>query len=419
MSLGTTSELRESSEVMDEDAQPPARHPALLNTLVIVSIVALGVVAAGLTTPDDEPELTATPTTSETPVPQPTQEYVYVTPEVDPSASIPGCDTVEAPTEPSYSSFITTGDESYDNPAAPWYSGPKAHVMSEALMAALPSNISASNSLYFEPIPSSESQSIVFDSANASTQLSYGENPEYLSVGVGPRDSVEPLACVAGQLDERRALPDGTVVDTDDTWSETNGARTYTRMATAYHSDRSTVSVYLAGGDDENAFTLSLDDLVRVATDPNLRISAPVPPGTPGNVTGCSAGWDDSSSASFSPDETRRLNDALRRADATALAPTPPLGALHTSEFGSGLCQTVNSTAGQLTISVTRATPDIESDSTTAEEPQLVSPEGYGPGSSVETRTPSGLDITVSTTQTMADPALLQNFVDTVGLDVG
>jgi hypothetical protein len=213
-------------------------------------------------------------------------------------------------------------------------------------------------------------------------------------------------------------MPDGTVVDTDDTWSETNGARTYTRMATAYHADRSTVSVYLAGGDDENAFTLALDDLVRVATDPNLRISAPVPPGTPGNVTECSAGWDDSSSAFFSPDETLRLNDALRRADAAALAPTPPLGALHTGEFSSGLCQTVNSTAGQLTISVTRATPDNESDSTTTEEPQLVSPDAYGPGSSVSVVTPSGLEISVSTTELVQDPALLENLANTAGLDL-
>lgn len=256
---------------MDEDTKSAERsHSALLNTLVIVSVVALGVVAAGLTTPAEEPELTSLPETSVTPTPEPPQqEYVYVTPEVDPSASIPGCDTVEASTEPSYSSLISTGEESYDNPSAPWYSGPKAHLMSEALMAALPSNISASKSLYFGPIPTSEGQDFVLDSANASVQLSRGENPEYLSVGVGPRDSAEPPACVAGQLDERRTMPDGTVVDTDDTWSETNGARTYTRMATAYHADRSTVSVYLAGGDDENAFTLALDDLVRVATDPN------------------------------------------------------------------------------------------------------------------------------------------------------
>ena len=107
---------------MDEDTQSAERsHSALLNTLVIVSVVALGVVAAGLTTPAEEPELTSLPETSETPTPEPPQqEYVYVTPEVDPSASIPGCDTVEAPTEPSYSSLISTGEESYDNPSAPW-----------------------------------------------------------------------------------------------------------------------------------------------------------------------------------------------------------------------------------------------------------------------------------------------------------
>ncbi|MGF0313642.1 hypothetical protein [Rhodococcus sp. IEGM1428] len=403
---------------MDEDTQSTERsHSALLNTLVIVSVVALGVIAAGLTAPAEDPELTSLPKTSETPTPEPTQqEYVYVTPEVDPSASIPGCDTVEAPTEPSFSSLISTGEESYDNPSAPWYSGPKAHLMSEALMAALPSNISASNSLYFGPIPTSEGQDFVLDSANASVQLSRGENPEYLSIGVGPRDSEEPPACVAGQLDERRTMPDGTVVDTDDTWSETNGARTYTRMATAYHLDRSTVSVYLAGGDDENAFTLALDDLVRVATDPNLRISAPVPPGTPGNVTECSAGWDDSPTASFSRDEIRTLNDALRRADVAALAPTPPLGALHTPDFRSGLCQTVDSIAGRLTISVTRSV--TEPDVAEGNSPAVSRTDEYGPGSSASVVTPSGLEITVSTTEPVQDPALLENLANTAGLDL-
>ena len=404
---------------MDEGTQPTERnHSALLNVLVIVSVVALGVVAAGLTAPADEPELTSLPTISETPIPQPTPEYVYVTPEVDPSASIPGCDTVEAPTEPSYSSFISTGEESYDNPSAPWYNGPKAHVMSEALMAALPSNISAANAPYFGPIPTSEGQGFVLDSADAWVQLSGGENNESLSVGVGPRDSAEPPACVAGQLDERRTMPDGAVVDTDDTWSETNGQRSYSRTATAYTPDGSVVSASVYGGDDPDMLKLTLDDLVRIATDPALRVTAPVPAGTPGNATDCYAGWDDSPTASFSRDETRTLNDALRRADVAALAPTPPLGALHTSEFGSGLCQTVNSIAGKLTITVTRTMPVIESDSMTTQQPQLVSPDQYGPGSSVSVVTPSGLEIAVSTEQPVPDPALLENLANTAGLDL-
>lgn len=406
---------------MDEDTQPTERNrSALLNTLVLVSIVALGVVAAGLTTPAEEPELTSLPTTSATPVPEPPQrEYVVVTPEVDASASIPGCDTVESPSESSSFAFVTTGDDSYDNPAAPWYNGPRAHLMSEALVAALPAEISSTTSVYFGPIPASgESQDFVLDSAHASAPLASGDQSDYLSVGVGPADSTEPPPCVAGQVDERRSLPDGTVLDTDDTWRETNGQRTYSRTATAYTSDGSVVSASVSGGNDPDTLKLTLDDLVRIAADPALRITAPVPAVTPGNAADCYAGWDDSPTASFSRDEIRTLNDALRRADAAALAPTPPLGALHTSEFGSGLCQTVNSIAGQLTISVVRATPDIESDSTTTEEPQLVSPDEYGPGSSVSVVTPSGLEITVSTTQPVQDPALLENLANTAGLDL-
>lgn len=112
---------------MDEDTQPTERnHSALLTTLVLTSIVALGVVAAGLTAPTEEPELTSLPTTSVTPVPELQQpEYVVVTPEVDASASIPGCDTVEPPSESSYFGIATMGDESYDNPAAPGTTDPE------------------------------------------------------------------------------------------------------------------------------------------------------------------------------------------------------------------------------------------------------------------------------------------------------
>ncbi|KZF09643.1 hypothetical protein A2J04_18345 [Rhodococcus sp. EPR-279] len=409
------------ARAMDEDTQPTERnHSALLTTLVLTSIVALGVVAAGLTAPAEEPELTSLPTTSATPVPEPPQpEYVVVTPEVDASASIPGCDTVEPPSESSYFGIATMADESYDNPAAPWYDGPRAHLMSEALMAALPAEISSTRSLYFGPIPASdESQDFVLDSAHASAPLAAGGGSDYLSVSVGPADSAEPPPCVAGQVDERRSLSDGTVLDADDTWRETNGQRSYSRTATAYTPDNTVVSASVSGGNDPDTLTLTLDDLVRIATDPALRITAPVPAGTPGNVTDCYGGWDDSPTASFSRDETRTLNDALRRADVAALAPTPPLGALHTSDFGSGLCQTVNSTAGQLTISVTRATSDIESDSTTTEEPQLLSPNEYGTGSSVSVVTPSGLEIAVSTDRPTADPALLENLANTPGLDL-
>jgi len=404
---------------MDEDTQSTERsHSALLNTLVIVSVVALGVIAAGLTAPAEDPELTSLPTTSETPTPEPTQqEYVVVTPEIDASATIPGCDTVEPPSESSYFGIATMGDESYDNPAVPWYNGPRAHLMSEALMAALPTDIASTTSLYFGPIPASdESQEFILDSAHASAPLASSAESDYLTVGVGPADSAEQPPCVAGELDERRTQPDGTIVDVDDTWRETNGQRSYSRMATAYTPDMSVVSASVSSGNDPDTLKLTLDDLVRIVTDPALRITAPVPAGTPGNVTDCYAGWDDSPTASFSRDEIRTLNDALRRADVAALAPTPPLGALHTPDFRSGLCQTVDSIAGRLTISVTRSV--TEPDVAEGNSPAVSRTDEYGPGSSVSVVTPSGLEITVSTTEPVQDPALLENLANTAGLDL-
>ena len=55
----------------------------------------------------------------------------------DSSATIPGCDVVEAPDGRAVA-FYQALEESYDNPRYPWFSGRKATALSDALAAALP-----------------------------------------------------------------------------------------------------------------------------------------------------------------------------------------------------------------------------------------------------------------------------------------
>lgn len=94
--------------------------------LVIVSIVALGTVVAAVTN-----EGTGT--------------------------SIPGCESVESPGPPVRINYGFTGEPGYDDPDYPWFSGPKATAMSDALLESLPSDVdvafaSPSKSLEFAPI---------------------------------------------------------------------------------------------------------------------------------------------------------------------------------------------------------------------------------------------------------------------------
>nr|WP_296775983.1 hypothetical protein [Rhodococcus sp. (in: high G+C Gram-positive bacteria)] len=382
------------------------RHSTAMTALVITSIVATGIVVAGLTTPPDEPELTVQPvtTTAERPLP-PQQEYVLVTPNVEFPTTIPGCDTVDEPVEAQYSSFITGGDpERYDNPIAPWFNGPKAHLMTEALIAALPagSEFPDGRIPFFEPIPVYDGSDITVDSTNASAELSVDGRSGYISIGVGYSDAGIP-PCVAGDLDERATRPDGTVVDTQTTWREVNGERTYQRSASAYRPDNSRVSAYSTGGSDEDSLPLTLDEMTDVITDPALATS-PVPaPGTPGNITDCGSSLMSESSAPITIGDLRSLNTALQEADSGNLVPTPPLGSLHTSRWGGGLCQVVDSAAGTLTITVTDS-PDTD-------------PGRYSAGTTVSVPTPSGLGITV-TTENPWDPAVLETIARTPGLDV-
>ena len=390
------------------DDTTPRRHDRLMSAFVVVTIVALGVVVAGLTQPPDEPSLTVQPTT--TPIetaPPPPPEYDVVTPEVAYPTTIPGCDTVDPPVEASYFGVAGFGGATYDNPIAPWLTGPKAHLMSQALVRALPADISFARGKipYFDPIPVFENlpEGQQIDGTSALSDVTRGDRSGFISVGVAQRtDGVPP--CVAGALDSRETLSDGTVVDRQDTWQEVDGARTSNRSATAYRPDGSRIDAYSSAPGDEDRLPFSMTELVRVATDPAFATSTPAPPDTPGNIAECRPyPGSDGVATELTAPVVDSLNTALARADTGGLIPTPPLGALRSSAFGDALCQVVNSAAGRLTVTVgSPVSPQVLDDT----------PQGNGPvpvpaGTVVSIPTASGLGVTLST-ENPWDPAELE-----------
>lgn len=92
-------------------------------------------------------------------------------------------------------------------------------------------------------------------------------------------------------------------IDLQDTWSETNGVRTLNRSAMLYGVDGTRIQAYVndtnndGGPDAESSgvVPLTLDELVTLVEMPQLRITAPVPPGTAPLQIDC-GGWTDESS---------------------------------------------------------------------------------------------------------------------------
>lgn len=220
--------------------------------LSFVAIAACGVIVSGLLH-DPEPELTtAPPTTTTTVLPVP-EEYTYVTEPVTYPTTIPGCERVEPPDDDAGFLSFAGGDFGYDNPAYPWFSGPKAVTMTDAAIRALPGDVdlvfaSPRESLLFGPIldPAVENdadRALFGGFTTAYATVRRGEVAGSLSLSV--RASTAPVPpCVAGLLDERRVLGDGTVVDVNDSWSETNGVRTVFRSAQAYAPGGSEISAH-------------------------------------------------------------------------------------------------------------------------------------------------------------------------------
>lgn len=315
--------------------------------LILVSVVALVVVVVGLLLPESDPDLTTAPTTtsSEETDPAVPEQPVVVEEPVDLNAAIPGCDVVEQPDEERYSAFssFTTADPSYDNPKFPWFNGPKATEMSNAVADRLPAGAeiefaSPEQSLIFQPITDyGESIPDPPDSstyANGSVVNGNAKGGLFVNVALTSRP-IPP--CVAGTLDERRTLPDGVVVDVQDTWRESDGVRTLIRSARAYVPDGSRIGAQAndASGalQDEHSgkVPVSIDDLVRIVADPRLRVSTVAAPGTPPPSPGCRGDSFDESGPAVSRAQARTLDAVLASIDLGG--PTlPPLQLGRSSE---------------------------------------------------------------------------------------
>ncbi len=383
-----------------DDKDPTAPSPAVTRWtvgLTCVAIVATGFLIAGLLH-EPEPELTTapvTPTTSEPPDPA---EYAYVTAPVTFPVQIPGCDVVEPPQQGQSIGMAYFDTYGYDNPSYPWFSGPKAVAMTQALRDALPGDVeiafaSVDRSLVFQPILGDPTEDKGFGGwTTAQATMLRGDRAGTLSVTV--RKSTTPIPpCVAGNLDERRHLPDGTIVDTDDTWYETNGVRTLSRTATGYLPDG---SVAHANATDEatdgtgraRAVPLTNDDLLALVTAPGLRVSAPVPPETPSPPESCHIGSE--SSAAIGEAQARRWDAVLAQIRLDGLTLDRPLGALLPAGTG-GVCQAVRVTTpgrqSQLSVAISTGQPlPQEPDSSSNDGATHVESRRLPDGAVVETR---------------------------------
>lgn len=394
--------MRES--MGDGPASEPSRAVSGWTTgLVCVAIVACGVIAGGLLH-EPERELTTAPPTTTSASPQPDREPTYVTPPVTYPTQIPGCPVVDPPGEGGSFGWVTTGESEYDNPAYPWFSGPKAVAMSEALRAALPAGVAidfapADRSLFFQPIVEAPEPAELGGFTSADGTVRRGDRAGWMSVTV--RQSNDPVRpCVAGELDERRHLPDSATVDIQDSWSEIDGVRTLSRGVTAYLPDGSVISAYATNGTSDalpaGEVPLTIDELVALVTAPGLAVTAPVPPGTPGPPEACSTGLDET--PAIDEPTARRLNAVLAGVRLDGVTLDRPLGDLRPGGWDDGgLCQTVRADAGgqqsRLSIEITTGQP---------------LPTSTEPSSSLGDR--------VATGRTLADGSVVETEESTVGV---
>jgi hypothetical protein len=197
--------------------------------------------------------------------------------------------------------------------------------MSSAVIESLPSGAELEwagpqQSLVFQPISDfgdSDPEPKGYTYASASLVNSDAKGSLFIQV---QKNSAPIPACVAGYLDERRTMADGVVVDVHDTWQEVDEVRTLTRSAHAYAPDQSWI--YASASDNfgvtqqehSGKVPLTIDDLVRIVSDPGLRFSTPVPPGTPAPSEGCGDPFDDGGPA-ITREQARRLDAVLATID--------------------------------------------------------------------------------------------------------
>ncbi|AFR48549.1 hypothetical protein [Gordonia sp. KTR9] len=350
--------------MVDDTSSSPSKR-VWTYALVLVSVVALAFVVVGLVLPSPDPELTtALPPSSES---QPTDTAAPETPDVvsepfDQNAPIPGCDVVEVPDASGYTTFTGMGNPSYDNPDFPWFSGPKATAMSAALAAALPARAEIafagpSQPLIFQPITSlGDPDPEPRGSTVASGEVVSGDVRGTVSVQVQRSSDAVP-ACVAGQLDQRRTLPDGVVVDVHDTWQEVDGVRALSRTARAYVPDGSWVTAWASDAtgtnqrDNSGSVPLTIDDLMRIVVDPGLRVSTPVAPGTPVPMEDCVTGFESYEGPPVTRERARELDEILATVDLGG-ARLPPMVPAGRSAQGM-LCTGVEDLGGDVGIYVT------------------------------------------------------------------
>lgn len=334
------------------------RHHLIINTSVVVTIVAVGIVVAGLLPQSSGPTESDPLDSGAEIVSKPVQYPV----------DIPGCPTVQAPPESdsvlSFSVTSTYGGEEpeYDNPLYPWLTAGKASAMSDIVEQALPTDVAValappSQSFTFQPVEDygDDVPAGLEPTTSATGSVVRAGSSAYTTITVGPFESGAP-DCVAGNLDARTTDANGTVVDTLDTWYEASGTRTYTRSASAYHSDGTRVQVSLSGP-ALSELPLDTTDIASIAALPDLALSTPAPPGTPAPRQDCSV-YALSPSGTVQDLRRESLEDANAALTSTwasipnAPALSGPIGSLIPDGFTSGVCTELDVVGTRIGLSV-------------------------------------------------------------------
>ena len=298
-----------------------------IDVAVVAAVVAVGMVVAGVT---NHPQ-----------------------PEVE---AIPGCEVV-FPAGEGFSFTIGSYRGTYDNPDYPWLTAAKASAMSEALIESLPTDVelefaAPSESLVFQPMDIYPKDATIGNGitvedisgdSTASGVVGRGGTDASLRVSAEAWDGEVP-PCTEGRVDERTTLPDGTVVDTLDAVSEYDGVSTHHRTAIAYFAD-TLVSARTTSEGQDSALPLEVDELRDIVSNPELRVSAQVPDGTPPPRHDCRSSRENPVPP-LSKDVVERLGAAL--ADQWAISfpdarTDRPIGDLVPGSYGSGsACNRVN-----------------------------------------------------------------------------
>lgn len=391
---------------MSKEQTDSSRAEKWTFALTVVSLIAGGTVVAGLvdrwsSSPSDDISVAASSSvtmtsTPEEMAPEDVPEFSYVTPSAVYPTTIPGCESVEAPEEDSFFSYIMDGSDTYDDPRFPWFSSAKAAAMSDAVKQALPKDVelkfaSPGNSLQFGPISAPSNTDGLPEgfsleelaSTTASGTLIRDGKIGALSLML--HSSSDPiLSCVAGSLVERRVLADQSVVDLQDTWTETNGVRTLNRSAMLYGADGTRIQAYVndtnndGGRDAESSgvVPLTLDELATLVAMPQLLITTPVPPGTAPLQTDCGGWADESSGRELDRGIVDALGDALRSGWNAAAPGGPDLG----SQLGDlVLAENDTTTACQDLVARSDGNESRLSISITSGQPLPTPPNKYDP----------------------------------------